>query len=193
MCTGGTIVGQKTVPCDKPDTAISSLLRQPSTIACCDRFDRNCVMQDKQHRTSNTHSAELIGNSWLTLSKAAQKSIHRNLHYIQRCIHGTHPIRITGTLPDLSSKKIRLWNHTTKLYNSSEMNRHQMLEHWCYGNQSVIGSRGGRWTFQNWGEIGLSPATMETPETKKPPKHRNTTLKHQAETGDRTSTVLFKK
>ena len=37
----------KTMPCCTPDTTLTSLLRQPSTIACCHRFDRNCVNIDK--------------------------------------------------------------------------------------------------------------------------------------------------
>ena len=31
----------KILPCDTPDTMLTSLLLQPSTITCCDRFDRN--------------------------------------------------------------------------------------------------------------------------------------------------------
>ena len=33
--------GPKTIPCCTPDTTLTSLLRQPSTITCFDRFDRN--------------------------------------------------------------------------------------------------------------------------------------------------------
>ena len=33
-------------PCGIPDTTLTSLLRQPSTVMCCDRFDRNCVNID---------------------------------------------------------------------------------------------------------------------------------------------------
>ena len=51
----------KTLPCGTPDTTLTSLLQQPSTITCCDRFDRNC--QYRQDRTSNTHRAELIENT----------------------------------------------------------------------------------------------------------------------------------
>ena len=46
-CTGGTITGSKTLPCGPPDTTLTSLLRQPSTITCCDRFDRHCVNIDR--------------------------------------------------------------------------------------------------------------------------------------------------
>ena len=53
--------------------------------------------------------------------------------------------------------------------------RHQTLKHlgqyWCYGNWSVIGNRGGRWSFWNWGDIGLFPASRVTTKTKKPSKH----------------------
>ena len=60
-CTYGTITGPKTLPCGTPDTTLNSLLQQPSTILCCDLFDRNC--QYRQHRTSNTHTTELMKNS----------------------------------------------------------------------------------------------------------------------------------
>ena len=36
----------KTLPRGTPDTTLTSLLRQPSTIACYDQFDRNCVNID---------------------------------------------------------------------------------------------------------------------------------------------------
>ena len=39
--------GPKTLPYGTPDTKLTSLLRQPSTITCCDRFDRNCVNIDR--------------------------------------------------------------------------------------------------------------------------------------------------
>ena len=35
--------GPKTLSCGTPDTTLTSLLQQSSTIICCDRFDRNCV------------------------------------------------------------------------------------------------------------------------------------------------------
>ena len=31
----------------------------------------------------------------------------------------------------------------------------------CYGNQSLIGNRGGRWALWNRGDFGLSPASRE--------------------------------
>ena len=37
--------GPKTLPCGAPHT-LTSLLRQPSTIRCCDRFDRYCANID---------------------------------------------------------------------------------------------------------------------------------------------------
>ena len=39
--------GPKTLPCGTPDTTLTSLLRQPSTITWCDRFDRNSVNIDR--------------------------------------------------------------------------------------------------------------------------------------------------
>ena len=49
----------------------------------------------------------------------------------------------------------------------------------CYGNRSVIGNRGRRFTFRNWGVIGLSPASGETTQTNKPPKHYTKTGRHE--------------
>ena len=39
--------GLKTLPCSTPDTTLTSLLWQPSTITYCDRFDRNCINIDR--------------------------------------------------------------------------------------------------------------------------------------------------
>ena len=67
------------------------------------------------------------------------------------------------------------WKHTTAFHKSSDENQHQGLKHhrqyWCYGNQSVVGNRGGQWTLWNRGDIGLSPASREITQTNKPPKH----------------------
>ena len=41
-CTGGTITCPK-----HSHTTLTSLLGQPSTITCCDRFHRNCVTIDR--------------------------------------------------------------------------------------------------------------------------------------------------
>ena len=48
----------KTLPCLRtPDTMLTSLLRQPSTITCCDRFDRNCVNIDKAEPPTPTEQS----------------------------------------------------------------------------------------------------------------------------------------
>ena len=97
-----------------------------------------------------------------------------------KCITGTQPFPIS---------KLGGWMHTTVFHKSSEMNRHQTLKHlgqyWCYGNWLVIGNRGGRLTFWNWGDIGLSPASRETTQTKK-------LSKHHTETGSQISRSLQK-
>ena len=67
--------GPKTLPCGTPDTTLTSLLQQPSTITCCDRFDRNCVYIDKTEPPIHTEQSLLRMPRWLTLSKAALKSI----------------------------------------------------------------------------------------------------------------------
>ena len=86
--------------------------------------------------------------------------------HAQKCITGTQTFPIS---------KLGGWKHTTAFHTSSNTNRHQALIHlkhyWYYGNWSLIGNRRLRWTFRNWGDIGLSPASRETSQTNKPPKH----------------------
>ena len=69
----------------------------------------------------------------------------------QKCIIGTQTFPIS---------KLGGWKHTTAFHKSLKMYIQQALKHLrqylCYGIQSVIGNRGGRWTFRNWGVIGQS-------------------------------------
>ena len=85
---------------------------------------------------------------------------------------------ITGT-QTFPISKLGGWKHTTAFNKSSKTNKHQALKHlrqyWCYGNRSVIGNRGGRWTFRNWGDIGLSPPRWKNSQTNKPQKHNTKT------------------
>ena len=71
--------------------------------------------------------------------------------HAQKCITGTQTFPIS---------KLGGWKYTTAFHKSSKWTQHQALKHlrqyWCYGNWSVIGNRGGRWTFRNWGDICLS-------------------------------------
>ena len=41
--------GLKTLRCSTPDTTLISLLLQPSTITCCDRFDRTVSIWSTQN------------------------------------------------------------------------------------------------------------------------------------------------
>ena len=83
-----------------------------------------------------------------------------------------HKVITSQTFP---ISKLCGWKHTAAFHRQSETNRHQTLRHlwqyWCYGNRSVIGNRGGLWTFQNCGDIALSPTSLETTLTNKPPKY----------------------
>ena len=101
--------------------------------------------------------------------------------HAQKCITGTQTFPIS---------KLGGWKHTTTFHKSSETNRHQTLKHLrqhrCYGNRSVVGNRGGRWTLWNRSDIGMSPASRETTSTNKPPKHFT-------KTGARTSAVHLRK
>ena len=100
---------------------------------------------------------------------------------VQKCITGTQTFLIS---------KLGGWKYTTAFHKSSKTNRHQALKHLrqygCYGNWSVIGNREGSWTFRNWSDIALSPASLETTQMNKPPKHCT-------KTGAITSAVLFRK
>ena len=90
--------------------------------------------------------------------------------HTQKCITGTQTFPIS---------KLGGWKHTTVFHKMSETNCYQTLQHlgqyWCYGNWSVIGNRGGQWTFWNWGDILMSPASRETTQMKKPSKHHTET------------------
>ena len=92
--------------------------------------------------------------------------MHFAVYVTQKCITGTQTFPIS---------KLGGWKHTTAFHKSSEANRHQALKHLrqyrCYGNLSVVGNRGGRWTLWNRLDIGLSPASRETTQANKPPKH----------------------
>ena len=98
---------------------------------------------------------------------------------LQSMGHAQKCITVTLTFP---ISKMGCSKHTTAFHKSSKTNRHQALKHlrqcWCYVNWSVIGNRRGRWTFRNWGDIGLSLASRETTQTNKPPKHYTKTLGH---------------
>ena len=77
-CTGGTTADPKHSSDNTPDTTLTILLRHPSTMIYCDQLYRNC--QNRQHRTSNSHRAELVEDLWwLTVSKVTLKSIWTTL------------------------------------------------------------------------------------------------------------------
>ena len=132
----------------------------------------------RQHRTSNTHRAVLIENAPMIepikgcteihlqdpiLLPTLQCTLQCMEHWctcdalvMQKCITSTQTFPI---------RKLGSWKHTTAFHKSSKTNRHQALnnlrQYWCYGNQSVIGNRGGRRTFRNRGAIGLSKANPD--------------------------------
>ena len=87
--------GPKILPSDNPNTTFTSLLRQPSTIMCCDQFHRNCVSIDNREPPIPTRQSLKIIPWWLTLSKAVLKSI---------CM-------ILACFP-LSNELCRVWGYT---------------------------------------------------------------------------------
>ena len=153
------------------------------------------LCQFRQHRTSNSHRAEPIENAMMVnpIKGCTEINLHdpsllstlqctlQCMGHSQKCITGTQLFPIS---------KLCGWKHTIAFHKSSKMNRHQTLKHlrqyWCYGNPSVISNRGGRWTFRNWSDIGLSPARRETTQTNIPPKH-------YTKTGGITSADLLRK
>ena len=88
--------------------------------------------------------------------------------------------------------RLGAWKHSTAFHKSYKTKGHEAIKHlrqyWCYGNWSVIGNRGVRWTFRNWGDIGLSPASHETTPANKQQKHYTKT-----EGGHNISSSLKKK
>ena len=89
--------------------------------------------------------------------------------------HAQNCITVTKSFP---ISKLGGWQHAIAFHKSSKTNRYQVLKHlwqrWCYGNRSVIGNRGGRWTLRNWGDIDLSPAMWKLPRRT---SRRNPTLR----------------
>ena len=65
----------KTQPCGTPDTTLTSLHRQPTTITFCYPFDRNCDNIDKSKPAIPTEQILQRIPRWLTLSKATLESI----------------------------------------------------------------------------------------------------------------------
>ena len=148
--------GPKTLFCGTPDTTLTSLLLQPSVITGCDRFDRNCVNIHNTETPIHTEQSLYRIPWWLTLWKAALKSIcttlppaHSPMHF---AVHATRT-KVYHRHPDFSDKQTGWLKHTTAFHKSSEAIRHQALKHLgqyrCCENRSVIGNRGGWWTLWN--------------------------------------------
>ena len=166
--------GPNTLLCGTPNTTLTSLLRQPSTVTCCDQYDKNSV------NIGNTEQSLKKISRWLTLSKAAAEinlhdpsflPAHSLMHF---AVYGHSQKCITGSQTFPISKLCGL-KHTTSFHKSSETNRHQkhkqLRQYWRYRNGSEIGSRGGRWNFRNMGDIGLSSTSGKTTQTNKAQKH----------------------
>ena len=85
------------------------------------------------------------------------------------------PLKCITGAQTFSMSKLGDWKHTTAFHKSSETSRQKTLNHLrqycCYGNWSVIGNRGGRWTLRNRGDICLPPACRQVTQTNKPSKH----------------------
>ena len=113
--------GPKTLPCSPPDTTLNSLLQQPSTITCYERFDRNTVNIDRnlQYPQSrayrecqmvdpikgctevNLHNTSLLPTLQCTLQCKG---------HAEKCITGTQTFPIS---------KLGGWKHTIPFRKSS--------------------------------------------------------------------------
>ena len=125
--------GPKTLPCGTPDTTLTSLLLQPSTIMCCDRFDRNCVNIDNTEPPIPREQSLYIIPWWLTLSKAALKSICTILASCPLSsalcsLCDTHKSASQVPMQTFPISKLGGWKHTTTFHKPSEANRHQALK-----------------------------------------------------------------
>ena len=114
----------KTLPCGTPDTMLTSLLQQPSTITCCNQFYRNC--QYRQHRTSNTQRAELTENALMVDPIKGCTEINQHypsllptlrctlqcMRHAQKCITGTQTFPIS---------KLGDWKHSTAFHKLSKL------------------------------------------------------------------------
>ena len=131
--------GPETLPCGTPDTTLTSLLRQPSTILWCYRFDKNCVNIDN---TELPHDTELpqYPQNWAYI-ECPDSWPYRRLHWNQSswsqppahsplrfAVYGTRTKAIIGIL-SFQIRKLGFWKHTTAFHKSSKTNRNQELKH----------------------------------------------------------------
>ena len=123
---------------------LTGLFLQPSTITCCDRFDKHCVNIDN---AEPAHRTELIQNYPLvdpiegcTKINLYDPNLQLTLQCTFQCMRHSQWC-ITSTQTFLISK-LDGWKHTTAFHKSSEAKRHQVLKHLrqyrCYENQSVV-------------------------------------------------------
>ena len=123
--------GTKTLPCVTPET-LTSLLRQPSTITCCDRFDIAVSIyttQNLQYPQNRSYTETLMvdpikGCAEINLY---DPSLLPTLQCTLQCMrHAQKSIIGTQTFP---VSKLGGWKHTTAFHKSSQANRHQVLKH----------------------------------------------------------------
>ena len=109
------------------------------------------------------------------------------MRHAQKCITGTQSFLIS---------KLGGWSTPLRSINPPRQ-RHQGLKHLtqyrCYGNRSVVGNRGGRWTLWNRGDKGPPldrvACLQQAGKLPRRKRHRNTTVRR----GARTSAVLLRK
>ena len=115
------------------------------------------------------------------ISKAALKSLCTILASCPfsnaLCAVYETPTLVHHRCPDLFDKQIG-WMEAhhgvpqTVLDEPTQMLKH-LRQYWPFGNLSVIGNGGGRWTSWDWGDIGLSPQSGKLHRRRSHPKpHR---------------------
>ena len=119
--------GPKTLPYGIPDTMLTSLLLQPSTITCCERFDRNSVNIDHTeppipieqglYRIPSWYVDPIKGCDEINLYDPSLLPIFQ---CTLQCMRRTQKcITCTQTFP---ISKLDGWKHTTAFHKSSEAN-----------------------------------------------------------------------
>ena len=74
----------------------------------------------------------------------------------------------------LTLRRSRIRDSATVTLTPGDGTLKYLRQYWCYRNRSIICNRGIRWTTWNSGDIGLTPASLETNQTN---KQTNTTLR----------------
>ena len=164
----------KTQPCGTPDTTLTSLVRQPSTITCCNQFDKKIVSIDNTTEPPIPKEQSLWKMPWWgILSMATLKSICTILAScpLSNALCSAREAHKTASHVHINRPRRTYIRRSNTLDNTDAI---------CYWNLSVIGNRSERWTFRDFQQAWKLPRRTS---------RRNTTQKQE----DTTSVLLRKR